>query len=201
MPAALRVSSRLRHPDGAKPRRKALAISPDRPRFLEVIDGDLFFTALAQLRLEECARVLEDGEQVAAAGGALAAAGLARHFHAGHARQFFHRLDKFQVAVLHQEADGAAVGTAAEAVKELLVAADREGRGLFAVKRAQALEILAGLAQRHVTLDQLDDVDAGQQVGDELFGNTASHGIRRRWLGKGDCMQRRERPVAAPAQG
>ena len=79
--------------------------------------------------------MFEDLKQVATAAGALTAR-LARHFHAGHARQFFHCLNEFEVAVLHQKTDGAAVSATTKTMEELFIAADGEGRGFFAVEGA-----------------------------------------------------------------
>jgi hypothetical protein len=62
----------------------------------------------------------ERGRVVAAGtpGGGVAA--LARHLEADRGGQFLDRVGEAQVLVLHEEADGAAVGAAAEAVVELL---------------------------------------------------------------------------------
>ena len=53
---------------------------------------------------------------------------------------------------------------AAEAMVELLGRADREGGRLFAVKRAARHVIGAALLERDVALDELDDVDAVEEV-------------------------------------
>ncbi len=69
------------------------------------------------------------------------------------------------------------MGAAAEAVVELLVLADGEGGGLLVVEGATGLVILAGLAQLDAAADQIDDVGAGEEVIDELRGDSAGHGI------------------------
>jgi hypothetical protein len=63
----------------------------------------------------------------------------------------------------HQEADRGAVSAAAEAVIELLGRAYRERRRLLAVKRTAGAEIGAGFLERDVAIDDVDDVDPGQQ--------------------------------------
>src|SRR5690606_37840515 len=75
------------------------------------------------------------------------AALLAGHVHADALGQILDRLGEVQVVVVHHEAQGVATGAAAEAVVELLVRADREGRGLFLVERAAGAVVLAGLLQ------------------------------------------------------
>ena len=82
-------------------------------------------------------------------------------------RQVLHRLDEAQAVVLGEEADGVAVRTAAEAVVGLARGADDEAGALFAVKRAQALEIDARLLQGDELAHHIGDVGAGQQVLDE----------------------------------
>ncbi len=99
----------------------------------------------------------------------------ARHRQAGHAGQLFHRLGKAQPLGLHDEADDVAMGAAAEAVIELLVLADRERGGLFVVERAAGLVVLAALLEGHVLVHHVHDVDAGQQIVDELTGDAPGH--------------------------
>src|SRR5438874_4362083 len=64
----------------------------------------------------------------------------------------------------HQEADGVAVGTAAEAVVELLGRADGERRRLFVMERAEAEVVGAALLELDVARDDVDEVDAIEQV-------------------------------------
>ena len=75
--------------------------------------------------------------------------------------QVFHRLDKAHAGVFHQETDGVAVFAAAKAVVELLGRADAEGRGFFAVKRAQAHEIGAAFFELHEATDDVHHVGTG----------------------------------------
>ena len=57
-----------------------------------------------------------------------------------------------------------AIRAAAEAVIELLGRTDGERRRFFAMERAKAQQVGAGLAQLHVLTHHIDDVGAGQQV-------------------------------------
>src|SRR5581483_10705781 len=74
---------------------------------------------------------------------------------------------------LHEEGDRVAVRAAAEAVVELLGRAHRERRRLLAVERAAGGEVGAGLLERDVTLDHVDDVDAVEQF---LLERVRNHG-------------------------
>ncbi len=101
---------------------------------------------------------------------------IGRDLHAGLLRQLFHGLAKVLALVLHQEGDRAAVGAAAEAMVELLLGADGEGGGLLVVKRATGLVVLPRLAQGDAAVDEVDDVDAGEQRIDEVGWDPAGHG-------------------------
>src|SRR5207237_1550443 len=79
--------------------------------------------------------------------------------------------DEAHAVLLHQEADSVAVHAAAEAVVGLPGGADDEAGRLLAVERAQALVVDARLLERDGAAHQLDDVDAGEQVLDELAGD------------------------------
>ena len=79
----------------------------------------------------------------------------------------------------HEEADGGAVGSAAETVIELLVGADGEGGGLLVVEGATGLVILAGLAQRYAPVDQLDDIATRDEFINKFVRDSASHGHQR----------------------
>ena len=85
-----------------------------------------------------------------------------RHLQAGLPGQFLDGLAEVQSLVLHQEADGGAVGAAAEAVVELLVVADGERGGLLVVKGAAGLVVLAGLLQRHAAPIEVDDIGSAR---------------------------------------
>ena len=100
---------------------------------------------------------------------------LARHIHAGALGQFLDRLGKFQLIVVHDEAEGIAAGAAAEAVVELLVRADGERGGLFLVERAAGAVVLAGLLQLDARAHHIDDVGAVEQVIDEGLRDQAGH--------------------------
>ncbi|MNC42421.1 hypothetical protein D3C75_912360 [compost metagenome] len=106
----------------------------------------------------------------------VAAALLAGHFHAGGAGQFLDGLGEVQVVVVHDEAQGVAACAATEAVIELLVRADREGRGFLFVERATGRVVLAGLFQLDARTHHVDDVEAVDQVVNEALGNQPGHG-------------------------
>jgi hypothetical protein len=60
--------------------------------------------------------------------------------------------------ILHPEGEDIAPLLASETVEHLPVRTDREGRGLFSVKRAQTHEILPGLFELNILADNLYDV-------------------------------------------
>jgi hypothetical protein len=95
------------------------------------------------------------------------------HLQADRRGQVLDRLDEADAGMLHQEADGAAVGAAAEAVVELLGRADREGRRFLGMERAAGAVVGPRLLQRDVALHHIDDVDAAQQFLDEALGDHA----------------------------
>src|SRR6185437_1183882 len=95
----------------------------------------------------------------------------ARHLEPRVAGERFDRLGERLAAVLHQETDRRAVRAAAEAVIELLGRTDRERRRLFAVERTARLVVGARLLERHVAVDDLDDVDARKKRLDEIAGD------------------------------
>ncbi|EWS53163.1 hypothetical protein X551_04052 [Methylibium sp. T29] len=108
--------------------------------------------------------------------GALALLGRAvflRHGHAQALREVAHRLGEVEPDMLGQKAQRMALGTAAEAVIELLGRDHVEARRLLAVEGAQALEVLAGALELDVRTDDLDDVGAGEQFVDESLGDHA----------------------------
>ena len=82
----------------------------------------------------------------------------------GAASQFPDRLNETDAGVLHQETDRRTMRSAAEAVVELLARTDRKRRGLLAVERAAGCKIGARLLQRHVAIDQVDNVDAIEKL-------------------------------------
>ncbi len=69
-----------------------------------------------------------------------------------------------------QKLEHIAAHAAAEAVEKSLVAVDVERRRLFRMKRAETLVAGAGFPQRHVLLNDLDDVRVHSQVVDESLG-------------------------------
>ena len=84
-----------------------------------------------------------------------------RNGQTGLLRQILDSLDEGHAAMLHQEGDGVAIGSAAEAVVELLGGADAERGGFFAVKRAQAHEVGPPFFELHVAAHHLHHVNAG----------------------------------------
>jgi len=85
-----------------------------------------------------------------------------RHPH--RVRQCAHRFREAGGGVFHQELDGGAMRAATEAMVELLGRTDGERRRFFVVKRAQAKQVGPALAQLHVAPDDVDNIDAGEQI-------------------------------------
>ncbi len=140
------------------------------PAFLEIGDGA---RRLLQLRPIEPGGFQREGGEVAGLGAPLGLAGAldARHFEAGVARELLDRVRKRLAAVLHQEADRRAMGAAPEAVVELLGRTDGERGRLFVVERTAGLVVRAGLLERDVAVDDIDDVDPGKQRLYEIVRN------------------------------
>jgi hypothetical protein len=101
---------------------------------------------------------------------------LARHFHACDGRKRLDRGHEVEPVVLHQELQRGPRRPASEAVVELPIGHDVEGRRLLVVKRTEAEVATARLLQRQARLDHVDDVDTGEQVVDESLGNQTGHG-------------------------
>ena len=79
-------------------------------------------------------------------------------------RKVTDRVHEAHAKVLHQEADGVAMHTAAEAVVGLARGTDGEAGGFFAVKGTQTHVVCTRLPQRDVSTDNLGNVDTAQQV-------------------------------------
>jgi hypothetical protein len=77
------------------------------------------------------------------------------------------------------------VGSAAEAVIELLGWADREAGGLFPVEGAEPQEVGAAFAQRYMPPHDIDDVGSCNDFLDEGFWYLAAyaHGQESSWQG------------------
>ena len=90
--------------------------------------------------------------------------------HAEPLRQLLDRVREADLLVQLEKLEDVAADAAAEAVEEPLVAVDVKRRRLLAVKRAEPLVGGAGLLQRHVVLDDDDDVGLVLQVVDEVWG-------------------------------
>ena len=132
----------------------------------------------AELAAEERRRGFEHGVKVRRVFARRLASAFVGHLDAGAARELFDCVGKFEAVVIHEEADRAPVRAAAEAVIELLGGAHGERRRTLVVERAARGPVAAGLFERHAFLDHVDDVDAGEEVVDEFFGDAAAHGIR-----------------------
>jgi hypothetical protein len=101
---------------------------------------------------------------------------LLRHRQADLPCQVFHGLDEAEAGILHEEADGAAVRPAAEAVIELFRGADGKGRRLLAVEGTAGDIVRACLFQGQAALDDVDDVDAREEFLDEVLEHLLDHG-------------------------
>ena len=93
------------------------------------------------------------------------------HGHSGLLRQVAHRIGKADTQVFHQEADRVAVHTATKAVVSLARGADHEAGRLFAVEWTQAFVVDAGFFQLDVTANNVNDVNAREQVLNEAGGD------------------------------
>src|SRR5450631_3419812 len=99
-----------------------------------------------------------------------------RQLEPGALREIGDGVEKLHLFVLHEKTDDGAMRTAAEAVKELLVGAYREGGGLFIVERAARLVLAAGLLERYACADDLDDIRTCDEFVEKRFWNSSGHG-------------------------
>lgn len=70
------------------------------------------------------------------------------------------RLEEVDLFPQLNELEDVAADPAPEALKDLLILVNGERGGLFLVERTQALEVRSGSAQRNVTTDNIDDINA-----------------------------------------
>ena len=77
--------------------------------------------------------------------------------------QVFDGFDKRHPCMRHEKRNGIAIGPATEAVIKLFGRANAEGRGFFAVERAQSHEVRATLFELDVATHHFDHIDTGQQ--------------------------------------
>ena len=119
---------------------------------------------------------------------------VARHLHAHMRSEILHRIDETEAGILHDEADRAAVRAATKAMVELLRCADREGRRFFGMEGAAGAVIGPGFLERHVTLDNVDDVDASQQLLNEALGD---HGSRPAFSASAPSAAQMTKPAAS----
>ncbi|KAG1432916.1 hypothetical protein G6F57_022582 [Rhizopus arrhizus] len=82
--------------------------------------------------------------------------------HSRRSRERAHGFGETGTRMFHQESDGAAMCSTAEAVVELLGGADSERRTFFVMKGAQAKQVGPTLSQLHVSPDYVDNVDSGE---------------------------------------
>ena len=122
-----------------------------------------------KLRLEPRRGAFNDVVQSCLLLGLCLAGGAAgRQWHARFLGQPLDRLDEGQALRLHDEVKDAAVRAAAEAVIKPLVRADREGRRLFVVKRAQRDMLAPALDQPDPAPDHFGQRDAAAHVVEEF---------------------------------
>ncbi len=129
------------------------------------------FTQLAPVPVGHFAEQIIEGLEV----GGTVEGDAPGQFHAHAAGQLFHRLGKAETVVLHEKADGAAVGAAPEAVVELLGRADIERGGLFVVKGTAGAKLAAGALERDALIDHVHHVHPGEEGVDELGGDLSAH--------------------------
>ena len=123
-----------------------------------------------QLLVEEAGRVAVQGQHPGAPAG-LGVVFLLGQGHARAAGKEFHRLREAQVLDLHDEVDDPAALAAAEAVIDLLVRRDGEGRRLLAVEGAEAEHVGSALfPEPHIAGHDVHDVVSLHELRDELFG-------------------------------
>ncbi len=140
---------------------------------LEIAAGLGGLWMLGELALEPQRRRLQLGGEFRLAGAGGPLSGLARYLDSRDRGKLFHRRDEVEPFVFHQEADRVAAGAAAEAVVELLVGVDAEGGAFLVVEGAERGVVLARFAQVHAGIDHVDDIDALEQVIDELLRNSS----------------------------
>ena len=103
-----------------------------------------------------------------------------RHLHVDPLGQKPHRVGIRQVFDLHNEVDDAAALFAAEAVIELLVLQNVEGRGLFVVEGTAAPIASTLWRQRHIGAYHVHDVIAGDQLVQKCLGKHGGSSFPRR---------------------
>ena len=145
---------------------------------LQVVDGAFCVGVFAQLGPVETVGAFQQRKVIVAplpVRRRRAGARLARNLQPQRTRQLLDCFGELQVLVLHQKADRAAVGAAAEAVVELLAGADGEGWRFLVMERAAGLVLAAGLFQRHPGVDDIHDINAVEEFIDETLRDAAGH--------------------------
>src|SRR5688500_3812469 len=82
-------------------------------------------------------------------------------------RKLSHCFDKMHAPILHHETNGITVSAATKTVIKLLGGAHGERGRFFAVKWTTRAEICTSFLERHVTLDDVNNVNAVKQFLDE----------------------------------
>ena len=102
--------------------------------------------------------------------------------------------------MLHEETDGVATAAAAEALVDLFGRRYREGRGLLIVERAEAKVVGAPFLELDEAADDLDDVDAAEDLLYGVLGDQACVPEPRK-LRKTEHGSRRDLSPANPFTG
>ena len=157
----------ITHPEASRDRSRE-------PATLEVVDGARGFLELCPI---EARRLEEHTGEIRRlfANRRHARRFNSRHVEPGIPRQLFDSVREGLAPILHEKSNGRSVGSASEAVIELLGGTDGEGRCFFGMKRAAGRKIGPRLFQGYIAVDDRNDVDPSQQGLDEIVGN---HGFR-----------------------
>ena len=91
--------------------------------------------------------------------------------HADPLGKIIYRVRERHAAVLHEEADGIAVRTAAKTMVGLACGTDREARRLFVVEGAQSLVANARFFELNMLPDHVNDVGSAEEILDKLRRN------------------------------
>ena len=91
--------------------------------------------------------------------------------HADSLGQITYRIRERHAAVLHEEANGVAVRTAAKTMVGLARGTDREARRLFVVEGAQALVADARFFELNMLPDDVNDVGSAEEILEKLRRN------------------------------
>jgi hypothetical protein len=93
-----------------------------------------------------------------------------RKFHSIPLGQFFHGLGKGKMSHFHQKGEGISSFPATEAVKNLLLFINHEGRSLLGMKGTESLIVLSCLFQGHIIRDNLQNAGPVPNFRNLFFG-------------------------------